>query len=198
MLCRTGPTPFKHMELLRTTNVLIVTQRRLQSSYTVVRQRAVAKDKSFATEAQLTGLERLPTKSILRSLTLGALFTTPYLFKPGFSVLRKVADSTSVFLNPDANPLLRAIIKPLIYDAFCAGRTKNEIYRTRDTIKRMGYSGVILCYGRENVIEALNNLAPDGNNHAASDDVEIEQWRNGNLDTLDMIGEGDWLGIKYA
>ncbi|KIW90182.1 uncharacterized protein Z519_08825 [Cladophialophora bantiana CBS 173.52] len=27
---------------------------------------------------------------------------------------------------------------------------------------------------------------------------EINQWADGNLETLEMIGEGDWLGVKYS
>ena len=28
-------------------------------------------------------------------------------------------------------------------------------------------------------------------------DQDLELWKQGNLETLDMIGEGDFLGIKY-
>lgn len=60
-------------------------------------------------------------------------------------------------------------------------------------IRGMGYSGVILCYGREIQVSSSNELRTtwDGEEKA-----EIEEWKKGNLETLDMVGEGDWIGIK--
>lgn len=147
--------------------------------------------------SQSSCLKRLPTSQIMRSLILGTFFTTPILFQPGFSVLRSIANSRSKLLNPDLNPILRFIIKPFIYDQFCAGRDKIEVERTRDTIKSIGYSGVILCYGREIVVPSSNKLNHSGET-TISANKEIEQWKNGNLNTLDMVGKGDWLGIKYV
>lgn len=202
MLCRNGPTLLTNLGLIRTSSHLLVAERRVHSSYahTVVGQRAGSKDNTDHTllnkDALATGLERLPAKNILRSLVLGSLFTTPYLFKPGYALLRRIANSRSPLLNPDTNPLLFGFIKPLVYDAFCAGRNQREIYKTRDTIKQMGFSGVILCYGRENVVDTSNKLKQRGS-QASNEDADIHRWREGNLDTLDMIGEGDWLGVKY-
>jgi proline dehydrogenase len=45
--------------------------------------------------------------------------------------------------------MVKAVIKPLIYNHFCAGTTKSEIQRTASKFKNIGYSGVILCYGKE-------------------------------------------------
>jgi hypothetical protein len=61
----------------------------------------------------------------------------------------------------------------------------------------MGYSGIILCYGREITVSSSNTLQRTGSGSTESN-VEIAEWETGNLKTLDMIGEGDWLGIKYA
>lgn len=141
------------------------------------------------------GLARLPTSTLVRNLVLGKLFTTPLLFEPAFWTLRKIADTRSRLLNVDANPLLRALIKPLIYDQFCAGRDELEVVRTREKIRSIGYAGVILCYGREVTVDASNTLQPTGSSISKSD-LEIAEWRDGNLKTLDMIGTGDWLGIK--
>lgn len=147
-------------------------------------------------EFQQRGLARLPTSNLVRNLILSTLFMTPSIFKPAFYILRNIANSRSKLLNPDINPFLRILIKPLIYDQFCAGRNKKEVTQTRDKIRRIGYSGVILCYGREIVLSSSNKVGPSG---AASSNTnaEIEEWKNGNLETLSMIGEGDWLGVKY-
>ena len=143
----------------------------------------------------LSGLKRLPTSILLRSLLLGKLFTTPFLFEPAFRIFQKIANSRSRFLNVDRNPLLRSLIKPLVYDQFCAGRNELEVAKTRVKIRSIGYSGVILCYGKEVVVDASDSLLSTGSSNARGD-VEIAQWRDGNLKTLDMIGQGDWLGLK--
>jgi hypothetical protein len=142
-----------------------------------------------------TGLQRLPSSNILRNIALGIFFSSPLLFKPGFSVLRLIANSRSPLLNPDINPVLRGVLKPLLYDQFCAGTCKTEILRTRDSIKAMGYSGIILCYGKEIQVSNDNDIYSTGKEELHQT-AEINHWRDGNLKTLDMVGKGDWLGIK--
>jgi len=145
-----------------------------------------------------TGLARLPTANILRNIFLGVFFTTPVLFKPGFAILKLVANSRSRLLNPDQNPLLRLILRPLLYDQFCAGTNTAEIAKTRDNIKRIGFSGIILCYGKEILIDESNQLHTSDATAAAQQSAEIAHWRDGNLDTLSMVGAGDWLGMKFT
>ncbi|KAH0841338.1 proline oxidase Put1 [Fonsecaea pedrosoi] len=142
-------------------------------------------------------LARLSTSSLLRTLLLSTFFTSPWLFRPGFAVFEKIAHSQSAWLNPDRNPLVRAIVHPLVYKQFCAGRNQKEIGQTSAEIRRLGFSGVVLCYGREVQVEGDKFVGYD-DSKAAVMDKEIEQWADGNLATLDMIGEGDWLGIKYS
>ena len=66
-------------------------------------------------------------------------------------------------------------------------------------IKKMGYAGVILCYGKEIV---LNSAAPKTatailkQEAEAPLDAQIDLWRDGNLLTLSMVGAGDYIGIK--
>jgi len=140
-------------------------------------------------------LGRLPTLSILRSLFLSVFFTSPLLFRPGLAVFQAIANSPSRWLNPDKNPFLRAAIRPIVYDQFCAGRNAAEINKTSQAIKSLGFSGVVLCYGKEVQLDANQKFSGYDSKGAAMD-IEIQQWRDGNLKTLAMIGEGDWLGIK--
>lgn len=137
-------------------------------------------------------LARLSTWSLARNVILGFFFSTPILFRPGFAVLRRVSDSQSLILHPDRNPLLRKTLKPLLYDQFCAGINAAEIVRTRDSIREAGYSGVVLCYGKETVVAKDSRF--DMPASVAAD--EIRQWKDGNLETLDMVRAGDWIGIK--
>ncbi|KAG7005045.1 4-hydroxy-2-oxoglutarate aldolase [Physcia stellaris] len=143
-------------------------------------------------------LARLPTSSILRSLFLGAFFSSPVLFTPGFALLNKISTSQSRILDPDKNPILRAIVKPLIYDQFCAGTNQAEIQAKVAQIRALGFSGVVLCYGKE--IEIPKGSQPDAcvSDAVAPVDEELEWWRRGNLETLDMLSDGDYLGIKLS
>ena len=148
--------------------------------------------------AEPLALARLPTASIFRSLLLGAFFSSSILFTPGFALLKKIANSTSRVLNPDRNPLLRAIVKPFVYDHFCAGTNRVEIQGRISQIKSLGFSGVILCYGKEIQIQKPSlSRADDLRYSHQAFDQELELWKQGNLETLDMIGDGDYLGIKY-
>ena len=137
-------------------------------------------------------LSRLPTANLMRNLVLGAWFSSPLLSKPGLSIMRTIANSRSAILNPDSNPLIRAIVKPFIYNHFCAGTNKTEIDGTKAEAKRIGFSGIILCYGKETGVADLESSQGGVERLMA----EVARWRDGNLETLDMIGKGDWLGMK--
>ena len=178
------------------------TQRRLQSStttHTIIDSRrekegstrVPAKPDAFSAPP----LARLSTSSILRTLLLSAFFTAPLLFRPGLAVFAKIANSPSAWLNPDRNPLLRATIYPLVYKQFCAGRNQGEIGRTSAEIRRLGFSGVVLCYGKEVQVQA-DKFVGYHNGQLNTMEAEIAQWADGNIETLDMIEGGDWLGIK--
>jgi len=96
-------------------------------------------------------------------------------------------------LDPDRNALLRALIKPMIYDHFCAGTNKLEIKKTLSYLKNMGFKGVILIYSREipaMPVEQLREL------ESVAQDEDIDIWRDGNVKTLDMVEPGDYVGIK--
>lgn len=135
-----------------------------------------------SSKIERSALGRLPTLGITRSLLLGSFFTIPILFTPGFALMKKVATSQSFLLNPDKNPLVEAVIKPLIYDHFCAGTTRAEIQQSIARTKGLGFAAVISCYGKEiNVTES--SAAQRKNQDLANDSVrqEVEWWKKGNL-----------------
>lgn len=144
-------------------------------------------------------LQHIPTSSLLRGMILGQIFKTPFLYKPGLSLLQKIASSKSIFLDADRNPLIRALVLPLIYRQFCAGRDVNEVKQTIASIKDMGYTGVILCYSGEVMAQKDQMGQHSEVGQASSDDIarrEIESWRDGHLATLEAISEGDYIGVK--
>ena len=64
-------------------------------------------------------------------------------------------------------------------------------------IKSLGFSGVILCYGKEIQIQKpCQPRVDDIKESHQSFDRELEFWKQGNLETLDMLGDGDYLGMK--
>ncbi|KAL8878416.1 MAG: hypothetical protein Q9198_003768 [Flavoplaca austrocitrina] len=152
------------------------------------------------TEQALKGqaLARLPTSSVLHSLFLSAFFSSPVLFTPGFKLLKKISTSPSYLWNPDKNPVLRAIVRPLIYDQFCAGTNPSTIRAKISQIKNLGFSGVILSYGREGQIQESHSGSDITDAGASCEDQDLELWKRGNLETLDMITAGDYLGIKMT
>ncbi|RMD41182.1 hypothetical protein DV735_g3961, partial [Chaetothyriales sp. CBS 134920] len=141
-----------------------------------------------------SSLKKVPTWNLLRSLVVSFFLTRPLLLKPGMAFMTKVANSQSALLNPDLNPLLRLIIKPFIYDHFCAGTHKAEIQKNITQIKNLGFAGVILCYAKEVLLgEGNAALGTQGQREA-----EIQNWLKGNLETVDMLEPGNWIGIKMT
>lgn len=167
-------------------------KRPLASTTTTIHRKSLdAQDQAKAGPQQC--LHRLPTSNLLRNLILGAWFSSPLLFKPGLSIMRAVANSRSALLNPDVNPVVGALVKLFIYNHFCAGSNKREIDRTKAEAKGIGFSGIILCYGKETGVADIDAAKKAGSEKLVA---EVNQWRDGNLETLDMVGEGDWLGMK--
>lgn len=86
-----------------------------------------------------------------------------------------------------------------MYDQFCAGTKRLEIQAKISQIKSLGFSGVILCYGKEVQIQKSSQPHVDDRHDSHETfDQDWELWKQGNLETLDMIGDGDYLGIKFG
>lgn len=65
-------------------------------------------------------------------------------------------------------------------------------------VKGMGFAGVILGYARETVKreeapEAISTKEPVDTGR----DVELEAWKDGNLRTIQLASEGDFVAMKY-
>lgn len=110
--------------------------------------------------------------------------------------MQKAASSKSPLFDADRNPLLRLLFYPLIYKQFCAGRNQSEVRETMDSIKRMGYSGIILGHTREITVDDDYSTQSHEQANEASIRENIRIWRDCNLDTLENVGKGDYIGIK--
>lgn len=78
-----------------------------------------------------------------------------------------------------------------------------EVTSTIQQIKDMGFRGVILTYAREVVVDASSEGPNDGQQKSgklksseSAEDQDIEAWRQGVLETVSMVGEGDFLALK--
>ena len=107
-----------------------------------------------------------------------------------------LANSKSLLLSPDRNPVLRYLLKKTFYVHFCAGETQNEIQRTLKSLKDIGFNGVILVYAKEISLKKGHLLSEcKGVDHA---DVkgEVQAWKDGNMRTVGFTESGDFVGVK--
>lgn len=178
---------------------ILLTRRRYHGATRVGSDAQVLPGTSQADKTDTSLLARLPMSTIIRSLLLGSIFRYPSLSTVGVSFMKKLTAARWKILSPDKNAVLNAIIKSLIYNQFCAGTTPNEIQKTKSRIKSLGFSGIILCYGKEIQVQTSGvNGTKLVESVRATMEAEVNTWKDGNLNTLDMVGTGDFLGIKYA
>ncbi|KAI1488682.1 FAD-linked oxidoreductase-like protein [Biscogniauxia mediterranea] len=153
------------------------------------------KNSNKPSPASIWPLQRLTTAALLRTIFLSRLFTSPKLYGFGMNLLQRIINSHQPFLDPDRNWLLNQIVRAVIYNNFCSGAEPVEIRKTLASIKSVGYAGVILTYAREIV---ARNLADTNPNSDLLSDQQIQQWLDGNMQTLSMIDPGDYLAVKYT
>jgi hypothetical protein len=146
----------------------------------------------------------LPTGMLLRSFLIAAVSSHRWLLTPSLSVLSFLSKPRKSLLSVENNPILHAIFKKTLYNHFCAGENSAEVTTTIKQIKDMGFRGVILTYAREVVINAsgkgstTNIQQPESfsGDLKAFQDPDIEAWRKGVLETVKMVGQGDYLALK--
>lgn len=113
-----------------------------------------------------------------------------------------LAHSKSPLFNPERNAILRYLIKKTFYAQFCAGETPVEVKRTVEDLKRLGYSGVILGYGREVVMDESEMAELKKSTGTASDEennrVQISEWEHGTLETVRLAKESDFVALKFS
>lgn len=144
-------------------------------------------------------LSLLPLPILFRSYALTALSSYPLLLTPSLRLLSLVAHSSSAFLNPDHNFLLHYLLKKTFYAQFCAGETRHEVQKTVKGLKSMGYKGVILAYGKEIVLEKGEKVDISSNQPAdPTAEKDVQAWREGTLQTVQMAEEGDMIGLKFT
>jgi proline dehydrogenase len=113
-----------------------------------------------------------------------------------------LANTTQPILNPDNNPVLRLFLKKTFYAQFCAGENAAEVQQTINSLKQMGFGGVILGYAREVVLtEAqMKDLSSCASGAVAEECIrnEITPWAEGTLQTVRLAEPGDFVALKFT
>ncbi|KAL4863880.1 FAD-linked oxidoreductase-like protein [Aspergillus spectabilis] len=158
-----------------------------------------------AGKAPLPPLSALPTTVLLRSLLVATISSKAYLLLPSLSALSFLFKSRKgPFLNVDRNPILHAILKPTFYKQFCAGETHDEVKSTIRQLTNMGFQGTIMTYAKETVFDHKTNtqvgLGITDSTDKAGDVFcqQIEAWRKGTMETVELLGENDYLAVKLT
>jgi proline dehydrogenase len=115
--------------------------------------------------------------------------------------MSKLAHSQSPILSPDTNPLLRYFLKRTFYRQFCAGENATEVKHTVDSLKSIGFKGVILGYAKEVVMDETQTASLsscEGETAEACIRNEIIPWTNGTLETVKMTCPGDFVALKFT
>lgn len=137
-------------------------------------------------------LAKLPLSTVLRSLMVLSVSSSPLLLKPCIYTLSLLAHPRSALWDVSKNPLLNMLVKHTIYKQFNAGETKAEVQQSIQNIKGLGCRGVLLGYAREVLVGENKNAAYD----AKAAQAEIQMWLDGTLKTVDMAQEGDFVALK--
>lgn len=178
---------------LRSPTIFCIQLRRSSSSSTThhgFQQRSATVKKS--------PLAVLPTKSLLYSVLFTSIMSSPLLV-PCLGLLKYVIESKSSLIHPSRNPLMRYFLRKTIYNHFCAGENEAEVRRSVQKMKSLGYKGVTLGYARESVVQI--DVKDPATSEAAKQeaiDSAVDEWKEGNLRTLRMIGVGDCMNVKYV
>ncbi|KAL5119204.1 proline dehydrogenase [Pleosporales sp. CAS-2024a] len=136
-------------------------------------------------------LARLPTSTVLRSYLITGMSSSPALLGLCFSLLRKMLDSKSYLMSIERNPVLAQILKKTFYAQFCVGEKKDEVVANTNFAREvLGYDGILFEYA----LEVLGGTTPT----AAETAQEIEVWRTGMLQSVEMAKEGDFVGLKWS
>ncbi|KAL1641017.1 proline dehydrogenase [Diplodia intermedia] len=127
--------------------------------------------------------------------------SSQWLLRPSIALLGTITSSKSALLNPDKNPLLNRLLRWTVYNHFCSGTTPQEVRKSVDDLKSVGYQGVILTHAKEIVLDEPDQQAATadaGTEHGSQCHGMVEKWKQSSLDTLRMLGAGDFLALKLT
>ncbi|RBR26008.1 uncharacterized protein FIESC28_01281 [Fusarium coffeatum] len=141
----------------------------------------------------------MPMGVLLRSVALTTIMSNRFLLQPSLAFISLLTQTNSSFLNPDKNPLLGRVLQWTIYDHFCAGNSTPEVSNTVKYIKKLGFHGIILGYSKDVVLDPNVKFPETGvEDYPVECYNMIDEWKRGNIETLNMIEAGDLLAVKVT
>lgn len=147
-------------------------------------------------------LSVLPLKTVLRSLAVTTISSSPLLLSPSLAIMSVLAHSKSPLLNPDRNPILGWALKQTFYAQFCAGENAVEVRQTIHRLKKIGFTGVLLGYAKEVVLsdkEAEDlHACGEGKNSEDLTQKEVIPWAAGTMETVKLVSPGDFVSVKFT
>lgn len=147
--------------------------------------------------SELSPLSKMPMGVLLRSVALTTIMSNRFLLQPSLAFISLLTQTNSSFLNPDKNPVLGRLLQWTIYNHFCAGNSIPEVSNTVKYIKKLGFHGIILGYSKDVVLDPNVKLPETGVEDYPVECYEmIDEWKRGNIETLNMIEAGDLLAVK--
>ncbi|KAL4735373.1 FAD-linked oxidoreductase-like protein [Aspergillus similis] len=184
------------------------------SAQTLPASEVKAASETAAVTAAASPLSALPTPVLLRSLLIATISSKPYFLLPSLSALSFLCKPRAGSLfNVDRNPILHFILKATFYRQFCAGETPNEVRSTIRQLADMGFQGTIMTYAKETVFDAKTKTQTglgvtngpgkqEGTEPMAARGEtfcpQIEAWRKGTVETIDLLGANDYLALKLT
>lgn len=145
-------------------------------------------------------LSVLPLKTVLRSLAVTTVSSSPLLLNPSLAIMSGLAHSKSPLLNPDRNPILRWALKKTFYAQFCAGENPLEVRQTIAGLKKIGFTGVLLGYAKEVVLSDKEtkelHSCTEGKASEECTQKEVIPWAEGTMETVRLVSPGDFVSVK--
>ncbi|KAL0256594.1 proline dehydrogenase [Diplodia seriata] len=139
----------------------------------------------------------LPLENVIRTYLITRVSSSPALWAVFFWGLQLLATPKTALLDPDKNRVLNWVLKKTFYSQFCAGENGAEVARTTRSVKGVGYHGIILEYALEVLLDGIEN-GPVPGADSAETKREIEEWRRGMLQTVEMAGPGEFAALKWS
>lgn len=143
-------------------------------------------------------LALLPWSNLIRTYAMTSITSSPLLLRSCMKFLNVLINSKYALTDPDRNVLLRWVLMPTFYSQFCVGDNKPRVQRTVDRVKSIGFDGVILEYA----LEVMEEKSANSTEKVMSEDAEalreIETWRTGMIETINMARPGDFVALKIS
>lgn len=100
----------------------------------------------------------------------------------------RMLNSESPLTSVERNPILKLLLRETFYKQFCAGANRADVQQCMKQLQDIGYHGIILEYALE--------VLKDAKSVDEAKDVEV--WRQGLLETVDLANPGDFVGLKWS